>query len=202
MESRASEFQDAASPRWEDLLRRYETWLRQRARHELAVAGLYDGPEAGAEAVREIVQEIYCRLLARQGRFRGGTPGEVLSYLARVTATVVADHARTLMAAKRGLQRRVELNPKLGVTDPAPTPEERAILMQGKRLFLRRFREVAGRQGHGRNARIVWLALIEGWRSRDIARVVGGELTPRTIDTMVNSFRRKLEAGGMELGGR
>lgn len=202
MESRAQEVRDVPSPRWEDLLRRHETWLRQRARRALVVAGLYRGPEDAAEAVREIVQEVCCRLLARRRPFRGGTPGEVLSYLSRVTESVVLDHARAVTAAKRGLQRRAELSPRLLIVDPAATPEERAILRQGKRLFLRRFREAVGPQGHGRNARIAWLALIEGWRSRDIARAVGGELTPRTIDTMVNRFRRQLEAEGMELGGR
>jgi RNA polymerase sigma factor (sigma-70 family) len=191
---------------WEGMIGRYDRWLYQRVSKALKDAGLRPRPEQ----VVETVQEVYCRLLQggphRLRQLRRLNPKGTRTYLGRIAQSAVYDQMRAAGAAKRGgyrllrLGRRVQVRAER-VVDPEPGPERAAMLSEGRRLLLRRIRRLADFGGpedlSARNVRIVWLAVVEGWKSREIARMV--ELTPRTIDTLLHRIRRRLAQQGLEL---
>ncbi|HEX7183815.1 MAG TPA: sigma-70 family RNA polymerase sigma factor [Thermoanaerobaculia bacterium] len=186
---------------WESVVQRHDGRLRRRVRRELSRIGL----RARYELVEDVVQDVYCRLLAsgspRLRRWQG--PG-FDAYLGRTAERAVLDHVRTASAAKRGgfgkvrigrwTRRRLE---SLG--DPGPTPEEAALHGELRRLFLHRCRRVQGLGPASRNAWIMNLAVLEGWTSREISQATGGQMTPRSIDCLVHRIRRRLAREGFDL---
>jgi DNA-directed RNA polymerase specialized sigma24 family protein len=184
---------------WEDFVGRYRRPLVAAVRRALARKVGRPQPEI----VEEAVQEVYRRLLeqgVRPARFRGRDEREVTTYLARVAHSVVVDLVRTTLAAKRGglFRRSWEADALEAVADPAPSPEERFLGREGRRLFIRRCREVAGGgAGSRRNLRIALLAIVGGWTSPEIAVALGGCLTPSTIDTILHRLRLRLAQGGV-----
>ncbi|HEX3129081.1 MAG TPA: ECF-type sigma factor [Thermoanaerobaculia bacterium] len=184
---------------WEACVLPFEDWLRKRVSRIMKRAGLRPEPEH----VREIVQDVYCRLL-EGGPLRLETlrklhlPG-TLTYLTRVARSTVFDQVRAARAARRGGRRlRIRLE---HVADPSPTPEDILLLSECRLLVWRRFLSIGGSGGPGgpapRNARILWLALVEGWGSRELGRAFA--LAPRSVDTLVHRLRRRCADGGLEL---
>lgn len=202
---------------WDLFVRRYGSWLRRRCWYVLQQGG----GQVYTDEVDELVQEVYCRLL-ENGRcqlrcFRGDSEKALLAYLARVARHVVLDHLRYRFAAKRSAvpvvsnvsstamrpckvavargETQVELLE--GVPCLRLSPERQAVRRQERRDFVRRCRETGGGRSGPRNARIAWLALLEGWSSREIAARVS--LTPSAVDTVVYRVRRRLAAYGVEV---
>jgi DNA-directed RNA polymerase specialized sigma24 family protein len=187
---------------WASMVRSYDRWLRRRVSMAMRGVGLRPLPEQ----VGEMVQEVYCRLL------EGGPPRlrrlyqlnlkGTLAYLGRVVDSVLTDHMRSESAAKRGgcrvlrMGRRVRLRAER-IPDPAPSPDRALLISERRRHILRRFRSVRDFGPSERNARIVWLALVEGWKSRELARAF--ELAPRTVDTLIHRVRRSLARQGLKL---
>jgi DNA-directed RNA polymerase specialized sigma24 family protein len=83
------------------------------------------------------------------------------------------------------------------IPDPALNPDQALLLNEDRRLALRRFGAATCPAAGKRNALILWLALMEGWRSRDLGRAFA--LTPRTVDTLIHRLRRRLVAEGLKL---
>src|SRR5712671_1550607 len=58
-----------------------------------------------ADTVPDLAQEVYVRLVQRDGQalrtFRGTTEFSVMAFLARISSSVVQDHQRQLMSEKR-----------------------------------------------------------------------------------------------------
>jgi DNA-directed RNA polymerase specialized sigma24 family protein len=79
------------------------------------------------------------------------------------------------------------------LVDPRANPEELMLGRERMRLFLERCGALAGSREARRNARILALAW-NGWNSCEIARVVGGRLTPRSIDSLLRRIRRRAAA--------
>jgi RNA polymerase sigma factor (sigma-70 family) len=188
----------------EDVLRCYGRKLAARARRALAEFG--EAPEA--DRVEEVVQEVYCRLLDAQGHrlaaCRAESEGQAFSYLGRVVERVVLDQLRARLAAKRGGGR---LRPLSGVrerreaqrvVDPVGTPEDRLLAAERRRLLLEQWRDIASRPTGRRDLRILRLALVEGWSSREIARTLG-KLAPSSVDSVVHRLRRRLSGDGIDL---
>jgi RNA polymerase sigma factor (sigma-70 family) len=187
---------------WDELVRRHEPGLRRAIERSMRAVG----EQPRREDVEERLQDVYCRLLERDARrlrrFRGDSEGEAVSYLARVARTVVLDAARERRAVKRGAGAESEAGAAGAerVADRAAGPEERTLRRERRRIFLEHCRRALGgqRSAHAeRNARIVRLALLEGWTSREISRAVGGALREAGVDSLVHRVRRRLREQGL-----
>lgn len=187
---------------WEPYVVPFEEFLRKRVSRTMKRAGLRPEPEQ----VRDTIQDIYCRLLEggppRLEQLRKLPLRGTLSYLTRVAQSTVFDQVRAARSARRSDPRRLRTGRVRleRIVDPAPTPDQIFLLAEGRRLLLRRLRSLGGPGCGVRNARLLWLALVEGWGSRELGRVFA--LAPRTVDTLVCSLRRRFEAQGLELARR
>jgi RNA polymerase sigma factor (sigma-70 family) len=163
---------------------------------------------ARVDQVEDVVQEVYCRLLDGGGRrltaCHAESEGQAVSYLARVVERVVIDQVRKRLAAKRGAGRTVaSAGPQAKrllerKEDPAGTPEDRLLAAERRRLVLAHWRDIGSAPQGRRNLRILRLALIEGWSSREIARTLG-KLAPSSVDSVVHRLRRRLSEEGVAL---
>lgn len=195
---------------WEELVRRYGRLLTLCVCRVLRARGVHPSPDL----VEEMVQEAYVRLLTRGERrleqCRAEGEKQVIVYLARVAERVALDELRAANARKRGAGVLVPLGsreaaPAATAVDPGETPEVLALRRELRRLLLEVCGALPGRANHGgrrRNLRILRLALLEGWSSREIARAEGGRLAASTVDTVVHRARRLLARHGYALPGR
>jgi RNA polymerase sigma factor (sigma-70 family) len=182
------------------VVRQYGGRLAAKARWSLQQFGV--APRA--DQVEEVVQEVYCRLLDDGGRrlraCRAESEGQAVSYLSRVVERVVIDQVRKRLAAKRGGGRTVPLGPEERrlLADPAGNPEDRLLAAERRRLVLAQWRHIGNEMQGQRNLRILRLALIEGWSSREIARSLG-KLAPSSVDSVVHRLRCRLSDEGLAL---
>jgi RNA polymerase sigma factor (sigma-70 family) len=192
--------QEETTEEWETVVGTHDLWLRKRVRDVMMRVGL----RPRRDQVAESVQEVYCRLLEggppRLEQLRGFPHSRLLSYLGRVAERVILDQIRAARAAKRGGGRRA--NPSrmcaLRLVDPGADPERVLLRSERRRLLARHLLALADHDGvPRRDVRILWLAVVEGWQSREIARLF--ELKPRTVDTRLHQIRRRLAHGGLEL---
>jgi DNA-directed RNA polymerase specialized sigma24 family protein len=232
MEPLAGLFLSSSSPSachteaaWEELIGRYGPGLKARVGSVLRRSGM----RPRREQVEEIVQEVYCRLLAAAGRrlrrCRATSESQVGAFLGRVAERVALDQLRAARAQKRGgalapgqgaplawgawcgcgWDPRQERHER--AADPRANPEERMLSRERMRLFLERCGALAGRRDYRRNARILALAAA-GMSSGEIARALGGSLTARSIDGLLPRVRRYVAAhasaaaAGLELATR
>jgi DNA-directed RNA polymerase specialized sigma24 family protein len=184
---------------WESCVVPVEEWLRRRVSHIMKKAGLRPEPEH----VREMIQDVYCRLLEggppRLEKLREMPLRGRLGYLTRVARSTVFDQVRSARSARRGNLRKLRMGRVHleRIADPSPTPDHAFLLSEGRRLALRRIRDLGGPGSGARNARLLWLALVEGWGSRELGRAFS--LAPRTVDTLVHRLRRQFAVQGLEL---
>jgi DNA-directed RNA polymerase specialized sigma24 family protein len=202
--------EEAFQAAWEELVGRYGAILQGQVRRSLRNAGFPLEPEQ----VEERVQEVYYRLLmggaGRLRRLRRWSQAQVVAYLSRISQRVVVDEVRAQAAAKRGGLRHSFVGRLSEVAertaDPRGNPEEEAILAEGRRLLLERCRLFAEsmiwRKDRERCLRVLRLALLEGWSSREISRAEGGRLAASTVDSLVHRARRRLARGGLEVPSR
>ena len=191
-------------PTWGDLVRRYGPHLRARLGRTLLRGGWRPLPER----IDELVQEVYCHLLAAGGRrlgaFRGDSRAQLEAYLGRVAERIALDELRAVRSAKRDgrcLARTGSLVPEAleRTVDPAVSPLDRLLVEERRRQFTAACRRLAVRRTGRRDAHIARLALLEGWTSREIARVLGGRLRPSSIDSVLHRLKRRLAAEGVDL---
>jgi len=192
------------SEEWRQFQGRYESTLRnllwRRAR------GVVEG-QLELE-VEDLLQELYCRLLSagRSGRFLGRSDAELSRYLTRAAISVVADRRRALRADKRRIpvpNPRDEtthrpLEERMPACSEEETPERRYLLREARRTFLRHCDRLVGTQ-RGAKLGALRLALLDGCDSREVARRLGGALTPAQVDRLVHDLRRRLSREGIEL---
>jgi RNA polymerase sigma factor (sigma-70 family) len=158
------------------------------------------------DAVEDLVQDVYCRLLERSGSavFRGETEGEVLTYLQRVCESVVVDRLRCRATAKRGGRARFvelaegEAGAAEAVADGGATPEAACLHQEVRALLLDGCRALLEGPARERNLTIFELAVLDGWTSREIARGFDWGLKAGSIDSVVHRQRKKLKARGLE----
>ncbi|HSF40642.1 MAG TPA: hypothetical protein VLT87_12665 [Thermoanaerobaculia bacterium] len=197
---RRSSWEKAGEALWEELVRHHGERLKIRIRTLLRRAGVERSPER----VEEMVQEVYFRLLARglKQMDRGVENRDLLvTYLMKIAERVAIDEVRAQRAGRHARIRLVPLYGREGLVaertaDPGASPEDRLLRAERRRLFLARCRAIAasafGRGNRRRNLRILHLAFLEGWTSREIASAEG-RLAPSTVDTVVSRARRLLE---------
>jgi DNA-directed RNA polymerase specialized sigma24 family protein len=174
---------------WEQLVVRYGTGLKARVGSVLRRCGV----PPWCDQVEEIVQEVYCRLLAGGGRrllrCRASSDVQVAAFLGRVAERVTLDHLRAARALKRGGDQTDQGAMDERAIDPRANPEELVLGRERLRLFLERCGAAAGRGDQRRNARILALA-VGGWSSHEIAGAVGGEISARRVTGLLRRMRR------------
>ncbi len=189
---------------WEEMMRRHHRRLRRRIRSALTFYRI----RPGRDAVDEVAQEVYCRLLAQSGRrlaqCRAESEDQVAAYLARVAERVVVDQVRIGSAAKRG-GGLVGLDwTRVGglvknLIDPSGTPEDRVLARERLARLAAACRQAGAGAAWRRDARILRLALFDGWTSREISRHLGGRLAPSSVDSRIHRLRRRVAGSGVEL---
>lgn len=183
---------------WEELVRRFGGPLERMAAEALWRVG--QRPER--HRVEDLVQEVYCRLLAQGGGFdlRRRRDPQVVAYLRRAVRSAAVDGVRAAGAAKRRSGEPVVPGAVVEPADPAPDPEQRLLARDRRRRLLARWRAAAGRgPGAARDTRLLALTLIGGWTSREIAAASGGRVCSSTVDAAVCRMRRRLAASGVRL---
>lgn len=181
---------------WDELVRRFRGPLERMA----AEALLRVGRTPERHRVEDLVQEVYCRLLAQGGGFdpRRRRDPQVFAYLRRAVRSAAIDEVRAAGAAKRsGEPVPIAL---VEPVDPAPDPEQLLLARDRRRRMLARCRAAAGRGPRAaRDARLLALTVIGGWTSREIAAASGGRVRSSTVDAAVCRMRRRLAASGVRL---
>lgn len=187
---------------WNEFVERYESALRRGV--AIALAG------RRRALADDLLQEVYCRLLEararRLRRCRERDEAAVRAYLVRLARNVAIDYLRSRRTVRRG-RRHLVLQAPSGVgleltPDRRPSIEDRLILRQQGRRFLRSCRRVAAGRAENRNVRILALAFLGGLTSHEISHRLDLTLSPGSIDSLISRARRKLEAEGVRLVSR
>ena len=157
----------------------------------------------------ELLQEVYCRLLEDQGRIlrdcRGDTAPAVAAYLRRVAESVAVDRLRLLTAVKRGRHLQVRLRDadrrrwRDSFVAESPGPEARLLARERRHRAFARCRRLVGGRTPGRDLSVLFLAYCRGLSSREIARRLGGGMTPARVDSLMHRVRRRLARGGIRI---
>ena len=190
---------------WQEFLARFDRRIAAGVYRTLA---RFDA-RVGTDEQQDLLQEVYCRLLDRRGRYlqrcRGEVDGAVGVYLARVAESVVVDYLRNRSAAKRGSgriwDRRWEVDYELAdwVPDSGRSPEEKLLQRERHVRFFSRCRELVGNRSPQRDLEVLYLAFFEGWTSREISRRLGNEMTPSAVDSLVYRLKKRLAKTGVEI---
>jgi RNA polymerase sigma-70 factor (ECF subfamily) len=193
---------------WEEFVRRFRPVLARGVRLGLARAG--QRIEAALED--DLMQEVYCRLLDRGRRAlalcRGRSEGEVAAYLRRVAENVTYDSLRAVSASKRGQDRLVSLSRRdaeaslARLSDPRGCPERRLLRRELRRRFSGHVGQLLQGKVEARNRRVLELAVLHGWSSRELATWLGEGKKPGSIDSLLHRLRLRLRAGGLSLPAR
>lgn len=191
---------------WDELVRRFGSAVRAGVRSGLRAAGLRPGADAGGLQLEDFVQEAWCRLLADDGRrlrcCRATGAAGAAAYLKKVGRSAVLDLLRAAAAEKRGGDLTESLDGMEPETtgrgiDGGPTPEQRLLVRERRARFFRACRTAVGSGTPRRDLRILYLAVVEGWRSRDIARHC--RVTAATVDSLVCRVKKRLRRQGVEI---
>ena len=185
----------AGGDAWRDFIDRYGWQVRNLVRLKTLRCGL----RLAAPDLEEMVQELYCRLLVSRGRrFRGQTDYELWSFLGRVCHNLTVDRQRSMAAQKRRPNsRRTPDTSRL--PSPALDPEERLLGRERRRHFFERCLEIVRCDRVVLELRVLRMAFLEGWTSREIARRLEGRLSAGQVDALVHRLRRHLAKDGIEL---
>lgn len=181
---------------WCELLRRFGPQVRRAVVRVL-------GPRACPAEIEDFTQEVYCGLLAQNGRrlraFRGDNAFEANRFLARTAERLARDLARIEGRRGRpgwGAWTLLYFADDHTVVDSRPGPEARALGSERRRLVVQGCRAVLQ---ENLAARVVELALFDGWASRELARASRGRFTPGCINTLLSRARQRLAPLGLRL---
>ena len=163
-----------------------------------------------ADAIADLLQEAYCRLLSRDRRVlelcRERDERALDAFFSRVAERSARDSYRSRWAQKRGSRDRVVAWSDV-VEDRAAavgqvSPEGRLLLEEARAGLLEKCRQAAGSRQRERNFRVLALAFLEGLSSREIAERFAGRLSRTCIDSVVYRARQRLLKEGVVLGDR
>ncbi|MDX1644396.1 MAG: sigma-70 family RNA polymerase sigma factor, partial [Thermoanaerobaculia bacterium] len=186
---------------WIEFERRFRPCLVAGITRALRLGGV----TPDRERRRELLQEVYCRLLERDRealrRFRGSSDGEAFIYLKRVATSVALDRLRYESAAKRGAALAAHLADHVSESVPSrgPTPEQLFAQRESWRAFWRDCRRLLRTRHAARDLAVLQLAVFEGWTSREIATAMVPRLSVSAVDTILHRVRRRLAGHGVEL---
>ena len=179
---------------WQEFVDRYDWQVRSTVRLTAMRCGL---SLVGSD-LEEMVQELYCRLLAaRTEGFRGRSKQELLSYLSQAVYSLVVDRRRSLATRKRQPSRRRLAGRRASAR--RPDPEEQLLGKERRKLFFQRCLEIARCDRVVVELRALKMALLEGWSSHEVARRLEGGLDAKQVDNLVARLRRHLAKDGILL---
>jgi RNA polymerase sigma factor (sigma-70 family) len=178
------------APAWRELVARHD-------RRILLVIGRALGRGGEAELL-DLRQEVYARLLARDGAalrsLRAERPGALATFLARVALRVALDHART-----RGA--RLDARAGEGVWRELPaendSPEEEAQEKQARRHLRAAIERACAGPRASRDRVVLRAHFDDGLNPAEIARL-GCGLSVKGIETLLRRVRARV---GQQLGG-
>jgi RNA polymerase sigma factor (sigma-70 family) len=186
---------------WGEFVLRFQPLLRSSVARVLRRLD----QRASPEAIDDLVQDVYCRLLERGSEsFRGDNEGEVVNYLRRVCESVAVDRHRGRTSQKRGGRAIViDLDPNRRtlaelIADGGASPEARCLHRELRGMLLDGCRVLYRGPRPERNLAIFELAVLDGWTSREIAEGFDWGLKAGSIDSVVHRQRRKLKRKGLE----
>ncbi len=181
---------------WREFVRRCERGIRRAVWRAFQRGGV----ELSEPDLEELVQDLYCRLLTVRG-FRGRTELELWAYLTRVAKNLAIDHHRATQAGKRRtaqVSTTLRGAPYERFVSLDASPEDRCLEDERWRVFLRRCAAISPRRRRA-IVRALWMALQEGWSSREIAVRLNGRLSASQIDSLIWRFSRRLLAEGLQV---
>src|SRR5215471_11775570 len=156
-----------------------------------------------ADIVPDLAQEVYVRLVQRDGQalrsFRGTTEFSVMAFLARISSSVVQDYQRHLMTEKRRANVVPIETAKAGEAAgwrSTDSPEFDSSTLTSILSWIDVERIVEGdpdRKNARRNALIFKLHYIDGFQSGEIARFPGFELTKSGVETILGRLRKRIQ---------
>jgi RNA polymerase sigma factor (sigma-70 family) len=166
-----------------------------------------DESESG-ETIRELVQDVYLRLLENEGqalkRFQGQHEKSIYTYLARIATTVVLDHLRQELANKRAAQAvswseilnqdssRLDVDQARSTTTGPSYTEyqlDEQVTIDDLRYQLNHILEGEQKQ---RDTLIFFLHVFDGLTAGDIASQEGIGLTQRGVESVLRRIKIKL----------
>jgi DNA-directed RNA polymerase specialized sigma24 family protein len=156
-----------------------------------------------ADIVPDLAQEVYVRLVQRDGQalrtFRGTTEFSVMAFLARISSSVVQDYQRQLMSEKRRANVVPIETAKAGEMSGARSAD--ALEFDSNTLssiisWIDIERIVDGdpdRKNARRNALIFKLHYIDGFEAGEISQFPGFELTKSGVETILARLRKRIQ---------
>jgi DNA-directed RNA polymerase specialized sigma24 family protein len=156
-----------------------------------------------ADIVPDLAQEVYVRLVQRDGQalraFRGATEFSVMAFLARISSSVVQDYQRQLMSEKRRANvvpiETAKAGEMSGVRS-ADAPEFDSINLSSILSWIDIERIVEGdpdRKNARRNALIFKLHYVDGFEAGEISQFPGFELTKSGVETILARLRKRIQ---------
>jgi DNA-directed RNA polymerase specialized sigma24 family protein len=156
-----------------------------------------------ADIVPDLAQEVYVRLVQRDGQalrtFRGTTEFSVMAFLARISSSVVQDYQRQLMSEKRRANivsiETAKAGEVVGLRS-TDSPEFDSNTLSSIISWIDVERVVEGdpdRKNARRNALIFKLHYIDGFEAGEIARFPGFELTKSGVETILSRLRKRIQ---------
>jgi RNA polymerase sigma factor (sigma-70 family) len=186
---------------WEEFLSRFHARI---ARHAYKAAAVLD-EAARSEIAKELLQELYVRLLANECHalraWRGATENSLVAYLATVMHAIALDELRRRRSRKRsatlvsldGASNPDDLPMLERIVGPeSMSPERRYV----ERRTMERFREVllAALVGPNasRNALIFQLYHFDGFSAREIAAMPCFQMNVAGVEATLRRTRERL----------
>ena len=153
----------------------------------------------------DLEQDVYCRLLAARASW--GSISEATSYLRQVAHSVVLDHRRICLAAKRRPEwadprphGADEVSGEMAYRPWATTPDQDLRRREGWRQIRRHGQRIC-RSGRGGRVelRALRLVLVQGCTSSEVSARLGGRVKPHEVDRLIGRLRRSLRSEGIRL---
>jgi RNA polymerase sigma-70 factor (ECF subfamily) len=195
-------------PAWEEFVRRYHVTIRsnvQRTYHRKAREEADRRPQLPDDAVDDLVQQVYIRLVEDRSRalkrFEGEHENSIYEYLRMISINVVRDYFREIKAQKRpkisySLDEMLEtrgdtaLSPRPGTSDGPMVDNAYAVFaVQEIEHVLRK--AVSGKN-RDRDTLIFKLHYYDGLTSEEIISVMGLEITTIGVNSILNRIVRKV----------
>lgn len=191
---------------WEEFVVRFHRRIVAAVIRERRRRGLGADP-AAAEAVSDLVQDVYLRLVASDRRalreFRGDSDAAVFAYLGRVVRAAVGDRLRREHSLKRSadlvsIDTTTEPDGTLAISErlaadirssPDVQMSERAV---GGRV--REILAVVGAPNPERDALVFELHALEGLSAREIAGIASLDLSLSAVEGVLRRTRERLRA--------